>query len=282
MLFTKDNLVKFLKEKKYLTPTNVSSQFEINTMISSATLGEIATEGIAKITYLKVGSSPIYYDKNQKNCLMEIGDKYLGNKYKQIYEKLKSKQILNDNSLSIQEKLLLKELKDFVTKLEINFENKNLIFWVWVLRDLKETKKQILEYLRDSKKTTKPILDKQKTLVNKEEIKYSNKKIESKNKIEPKNKIEIKDKINNFLEKNNFELIEKITENLGIRYKLKIKLNHMELFFDCYYFEKKVSQAQIVEFYISSIKPKIVFTQNITKSLIRNFKSFENLKIIEL
>ena len=60
---------------------------------------------------------------------------------------LKENQVVNDSNLSIQQRLAVERIKDFAIPLEINYSSRNLKFWVWYMRNINETKKQILEVL---------------------------------------------------------------------------------------------------------------------------------------
>lgn len=42
MILTKDNLLRFVRGKKYLTPTHIAESFKTNTMIASAALSELS------------------------------------------------------------------------------------------------------------------------------------------------------------------------------------------------------------------------------------------------
>ena len=148
MILTKDNLIKFVKQQKTVTPTDVAKEFDTTTMIASATLSELVKEKLILITHLKLSSSPYYYDPKQKQCLYELGLKHYSGYDKEIMEKLKKLQVLNVNSLNIQEALAIERIKDLAKVLEIEYNGKKLKFYVWYLRDMEETKKQILDAIK--------------------------------------------------------------------------------------------------------------------------------------
>ena len=275
MLLTKENLLRFVRERKYTLPIDVSKNFETSTIIASAALSELVSNKIIELTYLKSGGSPFYFDKNQKDCLIQVGEKYLSSTLKPLFEKSKDKKILNENHLSIQEKMYLKELIDFIKPLEINFESKKLNFYVWFLLDLEDTKKQILSYLKGNKKQNeepkKNSVEVQKPLIQKE--KEVEKKVSSKEDLFS---------IDDFIQKSNFEVLEKSKEDNKIKYLLKFKSNEIEIIFDGVLFDKKITQKDIIKFYTSSQRPKILFSSSITKSLIDKFRDFENFKIVKI
>ncbi len=156
MILTKDNLLRYVREKKAVTPTMVAESFDTTTMIASAALSELAKDKLIAITNLKLASSPYYYDLKQKSYLMELGEKHLSKHEKDIFLKLKQKEIVSDNSLTIQERLAIEKIKDFAVPLSINFQGNDMLFWVWYMRNVDETRKQILDALNPSKKSSPP------------------------------------------------------------------------------------------------------------------------------
>jgi hypothetical protein len=160
MILTKDNILRFIREQRYVTPTTIAENFDTSTMIASAALSELSKDKLVYITNVKLGSTPYYYDPNQKESLIEIGEAQFSKYEKQIFEKLKEQQIINHGALSIQEQLAIQNIKDFAYPLDIEYNGEYMKFWVWYLRDLKETKKQILEVLKEketpSQKEKKP------------------------------------------------------------------------------------------------------------------------------
>ena len=131
MILTRDNLLRFVREKKYVTPSTVSEPFETSTMIASAALGELTKDKLLSVTHFKLGSSPYYYDPRQKEALIEIAEKHFSKLDKDIFLKLQQNQILNDKSLSVQERLAIARIKDFAIPLEISYNGLDLNFWVW-------------------------------------------------------------------------------------------------------------------------------------------------------
>ncbi|MFW6285593.1 MAG: hypothetical protein ACOC16_00310 [Nanoarchaeota archaeon] len=155
MILTKDNLLRYIKQEKAVIPSSVAQVFDTTTTIASAALSELAKEKLIKITYLKLSSTPYYYDPKQSSVLIELGEKHLSKNEKEIFHKLKEKQIVNDNSLTIQERLAIGNIKDFAYQLELTNNNKNFKFWVWYQRNLDDTKSQILEALNPKSNTQK-------------------------------------------------------------------------------------------------------------------------------
>jgi hypothetical protein len=318
MLLTKDNLLRFVKQKKYVIPSDVSSEFETSTMIASAALSELAKDGSVKITHLKLSSSPYYYDKTQKEAIQDLADKHFSGHDLNLYKKLKESQILNSNSLSAAEQLATIKIRDFGIPLEIETNGKTLKFWVWYLRDLDETTKQIKEYLlgdTTSKETKvkeevkKPSVKKEETIDIKKQLEVESKTAmpEVKKEIQreeirekeeqPKVKsnpqfqgIEVEDgqedKVQSFIEQylksNYLKVEEKDKLENGIFYSAILKINKITLHFDCKYFSKKPQETDIIKFYTSSMNPKIVFVENAPKKLFKLADNLENLELVNI
>lgn len=294
MLLTKDNVLKFLREKKYVTPTTISENFETSTMIGSAALSELSKDKLVAITNLKIGSSPYYYDPNQKSCLIELGEKHFSNFEKEAFNLLKENQVLNDASLSIQLKVAIEKIKDFALPLEIDYQNKKLKFWIWYLRDLKETEKQIKEAIngqtqkpnnsqenRDTKTSEKIKTQVQKTLPKEIQEKPDSKKLfENKKENIEESKTEIF--IEDYFIKNYLKIDNKNKKEKQIKYSLTLTVNKIKIILEAIYFVKKPTDEEIIKFYISSNKPKLIFIENTPKKFFKLINSLENCELINI
>ncbi len=288
MILTKDNLLRYVREQKYTTPTSVAEIFDTTTMIASAALSELAKEKTVGITHLKLSASPYYYDPRQKEALQELGEKHLSNYEKEAYLKLKEQQVLNDTSLSIQIRLAIDRIKDFATPIELEHDSKQFKFWVWYLRDPNETKKQILDVLKGNSKGQVQTQT-QKKQETKQQA-HSQTKVEKENL--PKNTIsevqgEVeKDKeeefIENYLTQNYLKIENKQKNEKGILYNAILKVGKIKIHFDCFYFSKKVSEVDIISFYTSSNKPKILFIKTPAKKLYKLEETLDNLSIVNV
>ena len=296
MILTKDNLLRFIREKKYVTPAIISEVFETTTMIASTALSELAKAKQIEITHLKLSSTPYYYDPRQSECLIELGEKHLTNYDKEVFLMLKENQVLNDSSLSIQQRLAVERIKDFAIPLEISHSSRNLKFWVWYLRNINETKKQIVEVLSGksggdakSKKISQTRRTDYETKVSEisqmpktrtQEKPFVDLLETSNGKIEEESKNEMY--IENYLKKNYLRIENKNKNERFIRYTTSLTVNRMKVVFDCIYYLKKPNETQILKFYTSSNKPKIVFIENAQKKLFKLAQNLDNLEIVNI
>jgi hypothetical protein len=109
-------------------PIHVAKHLQMNTLFASAFLSEMASEGIVKITDMKVGGSPLYYTPS-KLALLENHINSLGGKEKEACNLLKEKGILSDTEQHPAIRVALRSLKDFA----FPFKYDNKIYWKYFI-----------------------------------------------------------------------------------------------------------------------------------------------------
>jgi len=117
---------------KPLLPTEVGKALGKDSLIASAMLSAMVEKGLLKISHIKVGSSPLYYDPKHGEQLQNYVS-YLNEKDRRIYEVLKEKKILREAALDPLSRVCVKNLKDFARPLEVSFGEKKEIFWKWYM-----------------------------------------------------------------------------------------------------------------------------------------------------
>ncbi len=141
-----EEVYNFIKEKGAVLPTTIAEHFNINTLFASAFLSELKSKNLIKISYLKVGSSPIYYIEEKKELL----EQYINNfheKEQKTLMLLKSKKVLEDIKLELIDRVSLRKMKDFAIPLNVKIGYENRLFWKYYLVSDKEAEtiiKQIL------------------------------------------------------------------------------------------------------------------------------------------
>ena len=88
--------------------------------------------------------------------------------------------------------------------------------------------------------------------------------------------------IENYFAKNYMKIDNKNTDDKNINYNLSIKINKMTIHIDAIYYGKKPNEAEILKFYCSSQKPKIVFVENAPKKLFKLAEHLDNLEIVNI
>ena len=277
MLLTKENLLKFIKEKGLVNPIEVSKEFEVNSMVASAALSEVSKNKEIEITDIKIGSSPYYYDISQREKIENLRE-FLDERSREIFDMIKEKQVINDSHIPVSKKMFLEKLSDFAKIIEFEFKKQQYKFWIYYLRDLNETKKQIIEALKNMSTEKKT-----------QDIESSDEKVKQKEKSIPSNFSSIESNasqddnsknIDKFLIEKNLEILEKRKEDRGVKYSLVLNFG-FKIYFEGFYFSKKVSSKEILDFFYSSNKPKIIFVKNPNKTILK-LNDFENLFIISL
>ncbi|MFT4244274.1 MAG: hypothetical protein ACMXYB_02360 [Candidatus Woesearchaeota archaeon] len=355
MLLTKDNLLRFVQQHKYTTPTHVAKEFETTTTIASAALGELTNGGGLGSSHIKYGTTPYYYDMRQKECLVEIAKKTFSGTEQELFLKIQDEQIVSLNTLTIPQRAIMSKLQDIYYEIQIKKEEKTYTFLIWFLRDKNATYKQIQEALfgsNNNKTSSKNSAPKNKTLVTekknsstsnlsnsiqntptytgtsnnnseqqypsnpfsnlyssnqlKQQYSNNNNNINnnssshksSSNHIEKSSKTaalksssqtpisnigQTNSDCDKYLYDNGFTILEKEKHSLGFLYKVTTPLNEFSLNIDALYIEKKkIHLKEIIEFYTSSMRPKIVFHSNLPKKIEQSVKEFENCIIIEI
>lgn len=283
MILTKDNLLRFVREKKYTTPTKVAEAFDTSTMIASAALSEIVKDKSIALTNLKIGSTPYYYDLRQKDCLIPLGESSLSGFDKDAFLKLRESQVVNDTSLSIQVRLAMERIKDFAIPIEINYDSKEFKFWIWYMLDVTEVKKQLNEALKQrSQKPAQTVSEKQ---VEKRE-EPQKQQIEQRTILKPQtiqnNESDEQQKIDMYLRERGFWVESKEKQEKGYLYTAKIKVSDIDIHFDCFFFNKKPTDSEIISFYTSSMRPKILFIRNPPKKFYILAENLDNCIVVNV
>ena len=368
MLLTKDNLLRFVQQQKYTTPTIVAKEFETTTTIASAALGELTNGGGLGSTHIKYGTTPYYYDLKQQDCLIEIAQKSFTDTELELFTKIKNEQIVSLNTLTIPQRAIMSKLKDIYYEIQVKGEDKTYTFLIWFLREKKTTQQQIEDAILGGKKTKTTATSSSNSSTTKSNSSNdinsnSNSNISSNNQFKqnnthsnpfsnlysgnngnnsnnnsnsnnqqnntknqqsnnissnvtnPSNQTNNSKSLQNnssgnssnnnnnkelsssntinmtqtnfdcdkYLYQNGYTILEKEKHELGFLYKISIQLNEFTLFMDALYTEqKKIQLKQILEFYTSSMKPKIIFHTSISKKIESTIKEFENCMIVEV
>jgi len=161
-----ENILTFVKEKGPILPVRVSKEINDSILMTSARLSELLSNKQIKVSYLKVGASPLYYVEGQEAKLQDYSDN-LAEKEREAYELLKQNKILRDTTQEPSIRVALRQIKDFAVPLQVTYENRVEILWKWYLTGNNEVQQLIKEIL--SKKEEVKAETKQETSVIKPE-----------------------------------------------------------------------------------------------------------------
>src|SRR3989344_7962979 len=112
----REKIIAFIKIRGPVLPVQVSKEIKLDILMSSAYLSELVSNKKLKISYLKIGGSPLYYAQGQEAKLQNFTSN-LHEKEKRIYELLSQKKILRDNELEPLSRATIRQIKDFAVPL---------------------------------------------------------------------------------------------------------------------------------------------------------------------
>ncbi|MBI2564848.1 hypothetical protein HYV79_02555 [Candidatus Woesearchaeota archaeon] len=127
-----ENQILTLVKKSPVQPVQVAKALNTNSLMASAILSELSSKGKLKVSYLKVGSSPLYYDPENPSQLQNFVYA-LNEKEKRAYEVILQKKVIPDDSLDPLMKVCMRQLKDFAQPIEVIFQGNVVLFWKWYL-----------------------------------------------------------------------------------------------------------------------------------------------------
>ncbi len=133
---TKEKILKTLEEKGPGLPVQLAKAVGLNTIFTSAFLSELSSEGIIKISDMKVGGSPLYYLESKK-AMLENFIQYLNPKENEAVKLLREKGFLVDTEQTPVIRVALRGIKDFAVPI-----NKNgIITWRYYMVNEQESPK---------------------------------------------------------------------------------------------------------------------------------------------
>ena len=120
----KEKIMLAFKRRGPSLPVHIASETGLSMLFASAFLSELLSEKKIKLSFMKVGSSPIYLISGQEPML-ERFSQHLKSKEKEAFELLKKKKFLKDEEQVPAIRIALREIKDFA----IAFKKDEEIFW---------------------------------------------------------------------------------------------------------------------------------------------------------
>lgn len=142
MIEKKQKVIELIKERGPSLPSHLSKEIGLSLLFTSALLSEMVAEKSLKISFLKIGGSPLYYLEGQENLLENFLD-YLPQQEKEAVKMLKENKILEDDKLTPLQRVALRNTKDFAKMLKQKINDKEKIFWCYFLVPEEEAQKEI-------------------------------------------------------------------------------------------------------------------------------------------
>ena len=280
----KTRIITVLKQKGPSVANSISKTLELPTILTSAILSEMASDKLVKISFLKIGGSPLYYLPGQE-LVLENFISHLEAKEREAFAKLKGIGLLMDSELEPAIRVALRNMKDYAIPLKVHIDDEDKIIWKYYmlnnldaevklneLFDKKEEKKEVKELKKPVEKEAKKEAKEEKKEVKEE-------KVEKKAK-EKKVKTDMKGLTEKWLQKVNGELKgELLVKNKEASFIISThsslgKLNFLLIVKD----KKTVSEADLAMAYKEGMGQKlpviVLFKGKPSKKLLDYAESF--------
>lgn len=129
----RDEVFNYVKKKGFALTREIAREFNLSSIIAGAILSELVSNGLIKVSYLKVGTGPLYYTDKRK--LEDFVD-YLNSKEKEAYNLIKKEKVVSDDELSPAMRVAMNSIKDFAVPVEvISSDNLRKRYWKYYLLD---------------------------------------------------------------------------------------------------------------------------------------------------
>ncbi|MFA5061002.1 MAG: hypothetical protein WC494_01650 [Candidatus Pacearchaeota archaeon] len=258
----KGKIISFLESNGPSLPVRIAKVIEMEPVFASAILSELYNERRIKMSFIKVGSSRLYFLPGQEQKLEEHTEN-LKPVEKEAYLKIKDKKILKDEDEEPAVRVALRNLKDFA---ESSYENNALI---WKYKFFKEETKEPKKKIEEVKKPRK--------IEEKIEI-FDSEKKES----------EFSSEIKQFLDKKEIGIIEEIQSNKKeLIAKVSVKTSIGEVNFLLIAKNKKSTNKEEINTYAQRAgyykMPCLIILKKEASKTIKNYLKENNLiKIISI
>ncbi|MFW6025113.1 MAG: hypothetical protein ACOCRX_02105 [Candidatus Woesearchaeota archaeon] len=200
-MISKEEILKFVSQNGPSLISDIVSKYNSDSFMVGALLSELKKEGKVTTSNLRVGSSPLYYKKEDHQKLENFTDN-LHSKEKTAYDLIKEEKVIREEELDPPIRVAIKNIKDFAKPLEVKINNNKIIFYKFYNIDTDTAKKLISKSLKSEiekiKKQREPKKEdkrqkeenKEKQKEEKKEEKKEQEKQEEKEKKEQKKKQE--------------------------------------------------------------------------------------------
>jgi len=246
----REKIISVFKNKGPCLPINIAKETGLNTLFASAFLSEFIAEKKIKVSYMKVGSSPLYFIPGQENMLEKFSE-YLKGKEKEAFMLLKENNFLKDSQQQPAIRVALRSIKDFA----IPFKKNEEFYWKYFTADEKnlEARKEEINKIEIEKIKPEILTEKKE-----EKIIQKGKKKIIKKKVKSQKNDKFFDKIKNFLSKKSINIvnIESISKN---EMALKVENNGKEQLLIAYN-KKRIVEKDLIKASKKALELKMKYT----------------------
>jgi DNA-binding MarR family transcriptional regulator len=122
-------VIEFIQRKGPSLPIDIAKYLGIDSLLASAIISGLINKGYIKYSHRKVGSSPLYYIPGQEDIVRRKLYPELNDLEKKALKRLEELRVAFREDLYPQERVLLTDLKDFVSYLQIKKDDKEFYCW---------------------------------------------------------------------------------------------------------------------------------------------------------
>jgi hypothetical protein len=204
----KTRIITVLKQKGPSVGNSIARTLELPTILTSAILSEMVSDKIVRISFLKVGGSPLYYLPGQE-LVLENFIIHLEPKEREAFAKLKQSGLLIDSELEPAIRVALRNMKDYAVPLKAHVDDEDKIIWKYYMLNNVDAEVKLNDLFERKKPEEKKAEKKEEKIEKKEarEEKVEKREERAKPKVrEKKPKADIKGSIEKWLLKINGEL----------------------------------------------------------------------------
>src|SRR3989344_291273 len=167
MFNNKEVILEYVKREGPVLPIQVAKKTNSNTMFAGAILSELIANKLIKISFAKVGGSPVYYVSGQEEKLSILYD-HLPGKEKEAFALLKNNKVLLDELIEPSIRFALGQIKDFAFSFTANINNKEIKCWRWHIINEEEAFKLVDELFNPKNFFDEKALQKNEVLLEKD------------------------------------------------------------------------------------------------------------------
>ncbi len=142
----REKILRFIRMHGPSLPNEIRQEIGKDNLITSAMLSEMSSKKMVRLSYVKIGGSPLYYIAGQEGQLLRFVD-HLHKREREALEFLKEEVVVRDEDLAPVQRVAMRELHDFAVPITVTLHDRTEMFWKWYLaknEDISEKIKQLM------------------------------------------------------------------------------------------------------------------------------------------
>lgn len=237
---TREKIISVLRRRGPSLPVHIAKEVGLSILFTSAFLSELLSNKEIKISYMRVGNSPVYFISGQESRLENFAQ-HLQSKEKEAFILLKEKKFLEDKKQEPAIRVALRTIRDFA----FPFKRDEEIYWRYhtvpetEFKEKEKPKELIIPQLQTEKKP------KEQEILEKPKEKPEKKKKPKKKKLDKKQNEKFFNKVKEFLAQKSVEIldIENFSKNNLI---LRVKKDEKEQLIIVYN-KKRINENDLIK-----------------------------------